>query len=245
MKSLYESILSKTGAGIKIRIDEWCQEHKIYNGGYMINSDNTISPTFNNTALNLSFDTYTKLPPYIKFKGADNIDLNIGGVRRGNLYNPPQIDSFDGLPGKVRSCVIVCKNETISNFKIECLKTFRISASKLKRFIKTDITTESFQFSDDDLKDGFSDLKTHGVKSVIMTNDFRLGDQFSSLMNRKAEMNKYKNKFEVPVKEEALAVIKSFFEPQFDTGTLENIEYTQNSKLVKYKDKWYRCKNWV
>lgn len=245
MKSLYESILGKTGTGIKVRIDEWCQEHNVYDGHYIINNDNTISPVGGQITLILYYDTYSKLPPYIKFKGDEFIDLKIGVNKKGaTVSNPPRIDSFVGLPGRVRSCVLMCKNKTLDNFKIICDKIFRIAAGDLERCFKVDITAETIQFSDDNLKD-FTGFKTHGVKNVIMVNDFNLGDKFSSLMNRKAEQNKYKNKFEIPVKPEALEVIKNFFEPWFDTETLESIEYTQNSKLTKHAGKWYRMKNWI
>ena len=242
MKSLYESILNKAGVGIKIRIDEWCQEHMIYDGHYIVNNDNTISPT-DHKVLHLFFDNYTKLPPYIKFKGGDDIDMVVGGIK-AKCFDPPKIDSFSGLPDHVRNCSIVCGNESIIDLKIRCGEAMRIAARNLKRFVKSDITADTIHFTDDDLKGGFTGLKTHNVKSVIMTNDFNLGDTFSSMMSRKAEMNKYKGKFDIPVKDEALVVIKTFFEPWFDIDALENIEYTQNSKLVKHKGKWYRCKNW-
>jgi hypothetical protein len=56
-------------------------------------------------------------------------------------------------------------------------------------------------------------------------------------------MNKYKNKYEFPVTEEGLEVVNTFFGKKTDVKGLEEISYTQNSKLVKHNGEWYRCKN--
>ena len=50
--------------------------------------------------------------------------------------------------------------------------------------------------------------------------------------------------YEFPVTEEDLDVINTFFGKTIDISNLEEIQYTQNSKLVKHNGMWYRCKNW-
>ena len=57
-------------------------------------------------------------------------------------------------------------------------------------------------------------------------------------------MNKYKNKFEFPVTDEGIENVKKFLGKSIDIKDLLEIQYTQNSKLVKYRNNWYRVKNW-
>ena len=94
---------------------------------------------------------------------------------------------------------------------------------------------------------GFADLlpnvKVLGAVRFDAMNCAYLGDTFSKLMNRKAEMNKYVGRYQFPVSNEALPLIDKYFGKNFDTSHLEVIVYTQNSMLKKHKGTWYRCKN--
>ena len=82
-----------------------------------------------------------------------------------------------------------------------------------------------------------------GAKKISVVNDYHLGDAFSKAMNRKGEMNKYRGRYEFPCKPEVHELVKTWW-GGIDTSEVTCIEYTQNSKIVKVKGEWYRCKNW-
>jgi hypothetical protein len=100
--------------------------------------------------------------------------------------------------------------------------------------------------ADRDYNDFSKMFELKGVERIDFVNDFNFGDSFSKAIARKAPMNKYKNKFETPITEEGLEVINTYFGKNNDIKDLKNIQYTQNSQLIKHSDgKWYRFKNWT
>lgn len=88
-------------------------------------------------------------------------------------------------------------------------------------------------------------MEVKGAIKYDCVNCAYLGDNFSKLLNCKAPMNKYKGHYETPINDEALPLIEGYFGKNFYTKSLMEISYTQNSRLVKSKGKWYRYKNWL
>lgn len=254
MISLYESILKSVNAGKRAMIEKWCQEHNPFAGNWEITKDDEIACTKWGNDLILPFDTYTELPDYIQF--ADNTSLR---VTVGNKNNPmvKKIDSLRGLPKMCRKLIIESYNlKELPAFEIKTTY-FALHTANLNKTGK--ITIEMFgEGGSDDrvirIKDmpyeegkGFADLLPNlhikGARQFDAMNCAYLGDTFSKLMNRKAEMNKYVGRYEFPISDDALPLIEKYFGKNFDMSHLEEIVYTQNSELIKKNGKWYRCKN--
>ena len=258
MKSLKnrvsESILSSTNTGRKAQVEKWCKEHKVFNGMYKINSDCTVSPSSNlfDRAV-LDFFGYTELPDYIQFKDCDNVSFVIG--KQKDLSYSVKIDSFRGLPTRCKSLTIIPDQKLLPELKIELIKSFTIQS-----YCNSDFKKLEIKFIDNGkpslgndcgqlfLRNGVEPdaLKKYhitGAKMISVVNDYHLGDAFSKAMNRKGEMNKYKGRYEFPCKPEVHELVKTWW-GGIDTSEVTCIEYTQNSKIVKVKGEWYRCKNW-
>lgn len=256
MKTLKESILGSTNTGknaiIRQKIEEWCKENKIFNGEYKINKDNTISCKHNDGYLCLDYKNYTKLPDYINFADDKNLTIVIGicGFYHGHPYRVQhaelqQIDSFNGLPSVCHRLYILTSTNYLPEIKIKASVVridFGIYITKCKGIYINFYEIGALYLRD--YEESFDKLHINNVKIIDMVNDFHYGDLFSKAMARKAPMNKYRNKYEFPVTGQGIEVIKTFFGKTIDISQLKSIEYTQNSKLVKIKDTWYRCKNW-
>lgn len=260
MKSLRnrvsESILSSTGTGRKGQVEKWCKEQNILNGMYKINSDCTISPTggvFDRIVLD--FYGYTELPDYIQFKDCDDIAFVIGKPRELHFKYNIKIDSFRGFPPRCKSLSISSEQRLLPELKIELTKSFSINSYCNSDFKKLEIKfidngKSSFGSDNGHLslrngvdQDALKKYRITGAKTINVVNDFHLGDAFSKAMNRKGEMNKYKGRYEHPCKPEVHELVKTWW-GGIDTSEVTCIEYTQNSKIVKVKGEWYRCKNW-
>lgn len=254
MKTLNESILGSTNTGARTLIQKWCEDNKIYEGNFKINSDNTISPAGEVKYLRLRFDTYDRLPSYIKFKGDKNIKLFIGVTRLDknatSWSNKIHIESFEGLPDYCEKLSINIKtyNPGIMpalSIKIEdsaVINTGYKECEKLElNFVNS--SKEGKLNIHSNFKLGDPKIIVNNCKIITFVNDFNWGDGFSKRMIRKAVLNKYKNKYDFPASDEVENIIKESF-PGFQYETLEAIEYTQNSKIVKHDGKWYRFKNW-
>lgn len=260
MKSLKnrvsESILSSTSTGRRGQVEKWCKEHKVFNGMYKINSDCTVSPSsnlFDRTVLD--FYGYTELPDYIQFKDCDNISFVIGKPRELSYKYNIKIDSFRGLPTRCKSLQINSEQRLLPELKIELITNFTVQS-----YMRSDFKKLEIKFIDDGkphlgttngllcLRNGVEPdaLKKYhitGAKTIKVVNDLSLGDAFSKAMNRKGEMNKYRGRYEFPCKPEVHELVKTWW-GGIDTSEVTCIEYTQNSKIVKVKGEWYRCKNW-
>ena len=86
-------------------------------------------------------------------------------------------------------------------------------------------------------------LIVNNARSISFVNAGDMGDNFSKLLYRKAPMNRYVNKYEFPVTDEGVKSIEDYFGNSVDLKTVQIIKYTQNSKLVKNGNQWFRCKN--
>lgn len=256
MKSLKESILSstKTGKeGISDLIEKWCKKYKPFNGFYKINSNNEIETTKGNEIMGndliLEYIDYDELPEYIQFAENEFLKIYIGGEYNKRTITR-NIKSFRGLPK-------ICKDLYFWNCYIKKLPKLEIKLNHC--LIKAEIGEIEEMHLDfyssksdydcelaikEDIGKSFKNIYVKNVKVINIVNDFYFGDEFSKAMARKAPMNKYRNKYEFPVTEEGLKVINTFFGKTVDISNLEEIQYTQNSKLVKHNGKWYRCKNW-
>jgi len=249
MKTLYESILSSTKSGIKPAIEKWCIDHNIFDGDFKINPDNTISHG-KTTTLYLHFEDYSELPDYIKFKGDPDLNVNISPSSGKYVSSMKQITSFKGLPELVRALIIKSDIQVLPELKIDVLNVFSIYSPRTKEYKNLEI---NFKDNGNTHYGGECSLKTSaplknvkikGVKVLNVVNDFNLGDDFSKAMIRKAELNKYRGKYTTPVTDAGLEVINTFFGDAIDMSKLQEIDYTQNSRVVKHDGKWYRCKNW-
>lgn len=243
MKSLQESIIKSVKAGKYALTEEWCKKFKPFNGFYKINEKNEIVRTKGDT-LTLDFIEYDELPEYIQFASDPYLKVVIGGIY--NLrYAKRNIKSLRGLPKK-------CHNISILNCYLRNLPKLEIETEYC--FIRAEIDNIEGLYVNfygacelwikDDIGKTLDPLHIKGVKVIDFVNDFYFGDEFSKAIARKAPMNKYRNKYEFPVTEEGLNVINTFFGNNIDISDLEEIRYTQNSKLVKRNGMWYRCKNW-
>lgn len=250
MKTLYESILASTKSGVYNEIKKWCDEHNVYDGKYIINKDNTISPTIPDAQLRLHFMGYDHLPDYIKFKEADDINVIIGPPRGISASAMSIIKSFEGLPVKANSIKIaLSNNRELPKLKIAIKTSFTLNAFNLKSYKdleidfygKDDLQCELNLKTDAPLKN----IQVKHVKTIDFVNDFNIGDAFSKAMNRKSEKNKYKGHFEHEIKPEGYKAIEDFFKDTgIDLTDCICIQYTQASQLLKKNGKWYRFKNW-
>lgn len=240
-------------------IEEWCKEHKIYNGNFKINSKKEIEPVNLTSRLVLDYEDYDELPKYIKFASHENLDLTIGVSRLQGMYSNKKISikSFRGLPEQVRYLNIKVNLDYFPELKITCngcwvnIYSAIKGIEKMKLDFKGRIIKELHIRSlgvraDRDYNDFSKMFELKDVERIDFVNDMNFGDSFSKAIARKAPMNKYKNKFENPITEEGLEVINTYFGKNNDIKNLKNIQYTQNSQLIKHSDgKWYRFKNWT
>lgn len=254
MKTLYESILDDEDILVNNAnkyteiaiIEKWCKEHNIYNGHFKVNSKKDVEPTDNYFTLNLNYDDYDELPKYINFAGDDNIHLIIGNGTY--MTKKVSVKSFRGLPNICSKLSLKLNAQYIPDLNIKLNQiAFFTTANNFGKFNITffgDRSTLTIRKLGYRWEDDLSFLKAKGVRVIDVVNDFNFGDRFSKQMARKAPMNKYKNKFTDPVTDAGLEVIYNFFGKTIDTTKLEEIGYTQQSKVVKRNGKWYRCKNW-
>lgn len=251
MISLYESILKSVGAGKHAMIEKWCQENNPFAGNWEITKNDEIACKKPGIDLILPFDTYHELPDYIQF--AEDTTLR---VKILNNSNQTKIDSLRGIPKSCRKFIISAGIRELPSFELKCCY-FALHTPNLRKTGKIEIELFGDGGSEDRvvrIKDmpyekgkSFADLLPNlhikGAAKFDVMNGAYLGDTFSKLLNRKAEMNKYVGKFEFPIKDEALPLIKAYFGKNFDMSHLEEIIYTQASCLIMKNGKWYRCKN--
>ena len=240
-------------------IEKWCREHKIYNGKFKINSKKEIEPVNPTSRLELTYEDYDELPEYIKFASHDRLDVTIGVPKLQGMYSNEKINikSFRGLPEQVRYLNIKVNLDYFPELKITCngcwvnIYSAFDGIEKMKLDFKGRIIKELHirslgMSAHRDYNDFSKMFELKGVERIDFVNDFNFGDSFSKAIARKAPMNKYKNKFETPITEEGLEVINTYFGKNNDIKDLKNIQYTQNSQLIKHSDgKWYRFKNWT
>lgn len=252
MISLYESILKSVGAGKHVLIEKWCNEHQPFAGHWEITKDDEIACTQVGNTLILPFDTFSELPDYIQFKDDNFLKVAIGT----SSYAKLNITSLRGLPKLCGKLIIKGGIRELPSFEIST-GYFALHTPNLKKTGKITINMIGEGGSDDRvirIKDmpyeegkGFADLLPNlhvkGARQFDAMNCAYLGDTFSKLMNRKAEMNKYVGRFQFPISDDALPLIEKYFGKNFDMSRLEEIVYTQNSQLTKKNGKWYRCKN--
>lgn len=252
MITLYESILGTTKSGKTALVDLWLKEHlpDCYDQ-LTLKSDGKIYWTGNQEkTLNVRYDTYDELPDFIQFADDDDMRLRIGnGTYMTKLNN---VSSFRGLPKKVKTCAFLLNSDTLPEFEITCgfIDVNITPATKRKGKIVVNFEGDNRRFRVRSFgyrppKEFEEAFELHNVRAIDMVNDFHFGDEFSKRIARKTQMNKYKNKYEFPISKEGLEVVNTFFGKKTDVKGLEEISYTQNSKLVKHKGEWYRCKNWV
>jgi hypothetical protein len=258
MKSLKESILGSTNTGkqkiLKDKIEEWCKKYKPFNGFYKINSNNEIEATNGNEIMGnqllLEYIDYDELPSYIQFADNEFLTIYIGGEYNKRTITR-NIKSFRGLPK-------ICKNLYFWNCyikklpKLEIKLNYCLFKAEIREIEEMHLDFYSYKYAQydcelaikEDIGKSFKNIYVKNVKTINIVNDFYFGDEFSKAMARKAPMNKYRYKYEFPVTDAGLDVINTFFGKTVDISNLEEIQYTQNSKLVKHKGLWYRCKNW-
>jgi hypothetical protein len=250
MITLYESILGSTKSGKYQLIKDWCERYKPFEGNYKINSDNTISSTQSFASLHLDYIDYDCLPDYIQFKSSEYVNVIIGPPRGVSSSKMKTIKNFNGLPKRVHAIKItIANNRTLPKLNIEVESSFTLNSFMLKKyedlridfFGKDDLQCELNLRSDAPL----DNVHVKHVKTIDFVNDFNLGDEFSKIMNRKAEKNKYKGKFDYEIKPEGYKAIEEFFkDTDIDLKDCICIKYTQASQLLKKDGKWYRFKNW-
>lgn len=243
MISLYESILKSVGAGKKVMIDKWCQENMPFEGHYEITKDLEIKSTQIGQPLTISYEEYNELPDYIQFADDPTLVVKLGAGSYRSIRVAPK--SLRGLPKKCKSLEILLNAVELPDLEITVDHLFvQTNVVKLNKF-NVNFEGEVCRFKIRSFKiKSFDELTIKGVKTIDMVNDFNWGDEFSKQIARKADMNKYKGHYETPVTDRGLEVINSFFGKHIDISDLQEIDYTQNSRLVKRNGKWYRCKNW-
>ena len=259
MKSLYESILDDEDILIKDTIVSskkhliamWCEKYNIFDGKFIVNDNYEIERTDKNNPfciLYLDFYDYTELPEYIKFADDEDLIVKLGIQKKDKHgYKVGKIESFRGVPDKMHALVINTNLTYLPDLEVSCPRvTFNIPWVKKygKIIIHDNREYIRFNYTVYGLTEIPKSIRVEGTKTLILTNCADFGDNFSKLLNRKAPMNKYKNKFEFPVTDEGIENVKKFLGKSIDINDLWEIQYTQNSKLVKYRNNWYRTKNW-
>jgi len=243
MISLYESILGSTKSGKRALVEQWCVENRPFNGHYEITSNNEIKCTQVGNALTISYEDYNELPDYIQFADDPNLEVILGGgMYRGRRVAPK---SLRGLPKRCKVLNINLNALELPDLEITVDSlVVQTNITKLNKFV---VNFEgyhcNFRLRAFEIK-SFDEITLNGVKIINMVNDFNWGDEFSKQVARKAEMNKYKDRYETPISDAALEVVNTFFGKHIDIKDLQEIDYTQNSRFVKNNGKWYRCKNW-
>ena len=259
MKTLYESILGSTKSGKYQLIQEWCEKNKPFDGKYKINSKGEIERTISNPIIKLylSFKDYTELPEYIQF--ADDKDLSVilgkeGVETHGGFPDISRnITSFRGIPKHAKKLTIFTLGKHLPDLEIT-VQFCSIFASNAKSFGKIELNMERGSFFSGDAEFRIRDIgfgiekwpKTiivNNARTIYMVNAADMGDNFSKILNKKAPMNKYVNKYDFPVTDEGVKNIEDYFGNSVDLKTVKNIKYTQNSELVKDGNQWFRCKN--
>lgn len=248
MKTLYESILRSVGAGKHVMIEKWCNENQPFDGHWEITKDEEIACTQTGNSLTLPFDTFSELPDYIQFKDDNFLTVFVGF----STYGKPNIKSLRGLPKLCNKLIIKGNINELPSFEINT-NVFELYTPYLRKTGKIIINmvgeNREIRIKDMPYEEGkgFADLLPNlyvkGATYFNAVNCAYLGDTFSKLLNRKAEMNKYVGHFQFPISDEALPLIEKYFGKNFDMSRLEEIVYTQNSQLIKRNGKWYRCKN--
>lgn len=128
MKTIKESILNSSGAGILALIDKWCKDNNIFDGKFKINSQNEIEYTGNSMPVLSLFDNkkgrnkYNILPEYIQFA---NLNGNV------SCMTDVDIKSFRGLPRVCSQLILRTNCEEIKDLNVKCKYMF-IHAEKLK-----------------------------------------------------------------------------------------------------------------
>jgi len=264
MKTLYESILDDNAIDNiqdeRLAIRDWLESHDVMSSKskYIVNKNGEIELTGNSASkvIYLGYNDYDELPPFIKFADDADLDIYIGCTANkssaGVYYKFMKgLKSFAGLPKVAR--LLQFKNMSINgrNAVLPPL-SITLADSLLLYGSIVDYGGMNVTFTSGGIgkvKFGCSaplkNIHIKNAKVVDMVNDFNLGDEFSKQMIRKAEMNKYKHKYETPITDAGEQVIKTFFDGTVDISTLKEISYTQNSQLLKFNGKWYRFKNWT
>ena len=243
MKSLYESILGSTKSGKRALVEQWCVENRPFNGHYEITSNNEIKCTQVGNSLTITYENYNELPDYIQFADDPNLKVTLGGgMYRGHRVAPK---SLRGLPKRCKAFNIELNAIELPDLDITTeylsIQTYITKLNKFNVNFVGDpckLRIRAFEIK------SFDELTIKGVKIIDLVNDFNWGDEFSKQVARKAEMNKYKGRYETPISDAALEVVNTFFGKHIDISDLQEIDYTQNSRFVKSNGKWYRCKNW-
>lgn len=257
MITLYESILGSTKSGKYQLIKDWCEKYKPFNGNYKINSKGEIERNINSSVVHLylPFKDYTELPSYIQFADDEDLIVFLGkDSRRGSSDIARNITSFRGIPRNVKRLSIFTNGKHLPDFEIYT-QSCHIYASFANSFGKIIVNMKRGDLAGTlgsvfIVRDFGYGVKTwpktiivNNAHTIQMVNASDMGDNFSKLLNRKAPMNKYVHKYEFPVTEEGVKIIEDYFGNSVDLKTVKKIKYTQNSELVKYDNKWFRCKN--
>lgn len=228
-------------------IEMWCEEHRIFDGKFKVNDKYKIEKTDKNSVLYLDYIEYDELPDYIQFADDDSLIIKLGLRKEDRYgYKVGKIESFRGLPNKVYAMVINTNLTYLPDLEISCPRiTFNTPWVKKYGKIIIHDNKEYIRFNNTvyGLTEIPKSIRVEGTKALILTNCADFGDNFSKLLNRKAPMNNYK-RLSDPVTDEGMENVKKFLGKSIDINDLWEIQYTQNSKLVKYRDKWYRVKNW-
>lgn len=259
MKTLYESILSSTKAGKHQLVQEWCEKYQPFGGNYKINSKGEIerSVSKSSTKLYLSFDDYTELPHYIQFADDEDLIVFLGANPKKNSGIAKDITSFRGIPRNVKNLYIFTGGKHLPDFEISTqycsisapfTKSFGKIVVNMKRGISvsgtvsgdSEFMVRSFNYG---IEKWPKTLIVNNARSISFVNASDMGDNFSKLLYKKAPMNRYVNKYEFPVTDEGVKSIEDYFGNSVDLKTVQIIKYTQNSKLVKNGNQWFRCKN--
>lgn len=200
----------------------------------------------NNIELKIVFDGFDELPEYVSF--SDQRISKIGILAKGDS----KIKSFRGLPSKARKIIInvdrragkVNMEGKMPDWSIDVSGDFYLFGSDITSFENFEIKCGNgsilkLSTSAETLKG----LKITGENVILdFVNDFNIGDKISKLLNRKAQMNKYRGKFDEPITSEGLDAITSLFNGVVNLKNVFRINYTQNSCLEKHDGKFYRCK---
>lgn len=228
-------------------IRTWCEKYNIFDGNFRVNNDLKIERTNKNSKLCLSFKDYNELPNYIQFEDDKDLIVNVGTESKDKYdYSMGKIESFKGLPKRLKALTISTISDYLPDLELECDHII-FNISRVTRYGKINLKVNDIvRFWDTpyDLTEIPNKIKIKGAKVLKITNCADFGDNFSKILNRKAPMNNYKNKFEFPVTDAGMENVKKFLGKSININDLESIEYTQNSKLVKYNNKWYRAKNY-
>lgn len=252
MISLYESILQSTKAGKRSLIENWLSDTKnVFGPGnkpldYKIKSDNTVEVI--DEYFWITFEGYDQLPEYIKFANYEGHII----LGKSGSFSEHRINSFLGLPKKIKKLSIYCGTKTtcFPKLDVEMSNKFTFSGPSINMYEGLHI---KFNNEDNGLRGArtlyidffetsFSSWKVENCDTIDLTGDDRLAKIFAKSVNQKyTKLNSKTGPLEYPIEEKGLQQMKEFF-GGIDLSTVNFILLAKHIAIQKINGKFYKLR---